>query len=205
MISFFYLLYFTTIASGIIPLLVAVLVARINKFQFEKQTRFLILLSSFRLITEFAIIALAITIKNSFPAVHVSILLSFLAIIHILNSIYSIKLMHLLYIIGSIAFILDLVLTSDLFKPAFVSSMLTFSIIVGLCIWILHQNEISDEDEKLIGTLLVFYLITLGYYLFMQLLIYKSKSGNIATHLFFIFNLLFNFRISYLIWLKRKN
>jgi hypothetical protein len=186
-------------------LLVAVLVARINKFQFEKQTRFLILLSSFRLITEFAIIALAITIKNSFPAVHVSILLSFLAIIHILNSIYSIKLMHLLYIIGSIAFILDLVLTSDLFKPAFVSSMLTFSIIVGLCIWILHQNEISDEDEKLIGTLLVFYLITLGYYLFMQLLIYKSKSGNIATHLFFIFNLLFNFRISYLIWLKRKN
>jgi hypothetical protein len=205
LISFFYLLYFTTIASGIIPLLVAVLVARINKFQFEKQTRFLILLSSFRLITEFAIIALAITIKNSFPAVHVSILLSFLAIIHILNSIYSIKLMHLLYIIGSIAFILDLVLTSDLFKPAFVSSMLTFSIIVGLCIWILHQNEISDEDEKLIGTLLVFYLITLGYYLFMQLLIYKSKSGNIATHLFFIFNLLFNFRISYLIWLKRKN
>ncbi len=205
MISFFYLLYFTTIASGIIPLLVAVLVARINKFQFEKQTRFLILLSSFRLITEFAIIALAITIKNSFPAVHVSILLSFLAIIHILNSIYSIKLIHLLYIIGSIAFILDLVLTSDLFKPAFVSSMLTFSIIVGLCIWILHQNEISDEDEKLIGTLLVFYLITLGYYLFMQLLIYKSKSGNIATHLFFIFNLLFNFRISYLIWLKRKN
>jgi hypothetical protein len=205
LISFFYLLYFTTIASGIIPLLVAVLVARINKFQFEKQTRFLILLSSFRLITEFAIIALAITIKNSFPAVHVSILLSFLAIIHILNSIYSIKLIHLLYIIGSIAFILDLVLTSDLFKPAFVSSMLTFSIIVGLCIWILHQNEISDEDEKLIGTLLVFYLITLGYYLFMQLLIYKSKSGNIATHLFFIFNLLFNFRISYLIWLKRKN
>jgi hypothetical protein len=205
LISFFYLLYFTTIASGIIPLLVAVLVARINKFQFEKQTRFLILLSSFRLITEFAIIALAITIKNSFPAVHVSILLSFLAIIHILNSIYSIKLIHLLYIIGSIAFFLDLVLTSDLFKPAFVSSMLTFSIIVGLCIWILHQNEISDEDEKLIGTLLVFYLITLGYYLFMQLLIYKSKSGNIATHLFFIFNLLFNFRISYLIWLKRKN
>ncbi len=186
-------------------MIVAAIVAKINKFHFEKQTSFLILLSTFRLLTDIGIIALAITIKNSFPAVHISILLSYLAIIHILNSIYSIKLINLLFIFGGVAFILDLVLTSDLFKPAFVSSMLTFSIIIGLCIWILHQNEISDEDEKLIGTLLVFYLVILGYYLFMKLLLDKSNVGNIATHLFFVFTILFNIRISHLIWLKRKN
>ena len=204
MISFFYILYFTSIATGIIPLIVALPKAQKNELQSDKQTRFLILLSVLRLLTEFAIITLAIVIKNSFPAVHVSIFLSYIVILQILNTIHQLKLLNLLFIIGVLTFLLDLTLTSNLFQPAFVSSMLTFSIIIGLCIWVLYQNEISDVDEKLVGTLLIFYLLILGYYLFMKLLLDKSKVENIASHLFFLSNMIFNIRISYLLWLKKR-
>ena len=185
-------------------MIVALPLAQKNELQSDKQTRFLILLSVLRLLTEFAIIILAIAIKNSFPAVHVSIFLSYLVILQILNTIHPLKMLNLLFVIGVISFLLDLTLTSNILQPAFVSSMLTFSIIIGICIWVLYQNEITDIDEKLVGSFLVFYLLILGYYLFMKLLLDKSKVENYASHLFFLSNMIFNIRISYLLWLKKR-
>lgn len=194
--------YYCCVFSGIIPIFYLKKGGASNNR--NNIDRYLLFYSISRLIIDIAIVILSNTIKNSFPAIHISIFVCFYFAIKILNEIDEIKNIKFYLLGGSLLFILDLTFTSTIFKPCLLSSLTTFFIIIALSIKALQKFDISRENEKLIGYFLIFYLVAFAYYLYLELMSYSVTIMYWAFFLFTSINILFNFSISHILWLRRR-
>jgi hypothetical protein len=195
--------YYCCVFSGIIPIFFYLKEGK-SSYNRNNIERYLLFYSVSRLIIDIAIVILSNTIKNSFPAIHISIFVCFYFAINILNEIDQIKNIKFYLLGGSLLFILDLTFTSTIFKPCLLSSLTTFFIIIALSIKALQKFDISRENEKLIGYFLIFYLVAFAYYLYLELMSYSVTIMYWAFFLFTSINILFNFSISHILWLRRR-
>lgn len=200
-----YLVYYISVASGFIPLSLYIENKRLELVKNNKKYRYLFYFVSFRLLTELGILILSFAIKNSFPIVHFSVLITYGIVLKIFDSIYSNRFLKIYYLLGFLVFLFDLFLTSNLFEPCLFSSFITFLVIILLSIRILNLENISKEDDKLVSAAFVLYLVLLGYYLFLSFLIQRSQVSNMATYIMLIFNMFFNIAIAKIIWSKRMS
>ncbi len=200
-----YLVYYISVASGFIPLSLYIENKRLELVKNNKKYRYLFYFVSFRLLTELGILILSFAIKNSFPIVHFSVLITYGIVLKIFDSIYSNRFLKIYYLLGFLVFLFDLFLTSNLFEPCLFSSFITFLVIILLSIRILNLENISKEDDKLVSAVFVLYLVLLGYYLFLSFLIQRSQVSNMATYIMLIFNMFFNIAIAKIIWSKRMS
>lgn len=203
--DFLYLVYYISVASGFIPLSLYIDKKRLELVKNNKKFRYLFYFVSSRLLTELGILLLSFAIKNAFPIVHFSVLITYVIVLKFFNSIYSNRLLNIYYFLGFLVFLFDLFLTSNLYQPCLFSSFITFVVIILLSIQILNLENISKEEDKLVSAVFVLYLVLLGYYLFLSFLIQRSQVSNMATYIMLIFNMFFNIAIAKIIWSKRMS
>jgi len=197
------LYFYVSVISGVIPIFYYFKKGK-SSLKRNKMEGNLLFYSLSRFIIDIVIVILINTIKNSLPAIHISIFICFYFALNILNEIDEIKNKKIFFLVGALLFILDLTFTSTLFKPCLLSSLTTFSIIITLSIKALQKFEISRENEKLIGYFLIYYLVAFAYYLYLELMSYSVTIMYWAFCLFISINILFNFSISHILWLRRR-
>ena len=197
-------LYYIYVVTGILPVITYIVSKYQKKIISNKVFNFLFIFSIQRLVTDILAIYLSFQFQNSFPAIHISVFLSFIFGINIFNKIRKIKILNLLYFIGLFVFIMDLTISSTIFKSCIFSSITTFTIIITLCIQTLQLENISIENEKITSTFFIFYLTAFAYYLFQDLMAFSNKIMFTGFSLFILVNILFNFSITHIIWSKRK-
>lgn len=200
-------IYYAYVISGLIPIVCFFVVK--NKttsgaLQKDKILNFIFFLSLVRFITDITVIVLGIFYQNSLPAIHISVLLCYLIILFIIDEIKQINKLNYFIVTGFLLFISDLIFTSSFFYTCLLSSLATFAIVIGLCIWLLQTENITKTNERLIGSLLLFYLTAGGYYLYQDLMSNNNKIMSLALYLFITIQLLFNASLSLIIWSKRK-
>lgn len=195
--------YYVCVFSGIVPVFFYFSYKNSSSPK-NKIESFLLLYSISRFIIDIAVIILSNTIKNSLPAIHFSVLICYFLVLKIINEVDVIKNIKLYYLGGVFLFVLDLTITSTIFKPCLLSSLTTFLVIIVMSIKALQLFHISRENEKLIGYFLLFYLAAFAYFMYLELMSYSVTIMYWALFLFISINILFNLSISHIIWLRRR-
>ncbi len=198
--------YYIYALSGLLPFGIYFIDHKHNLNLSTQRIRFLLLIFvSVRIMTDLMSIVLAEAIKNSFPAIHFSILLCYFVVLKILNEIEEIKFLWLFNLLGLLLFILDLTVTSTIIQSCLLSSLTTFAIIIGLSIKSLQKIEITEVQEKVIGSIFLFYLIAFAYYLNQELMSESKKIMFLGFIFFISVNIIFNLYLSKIQWLLKKN
>jgi hypothetical protein len=196
--------YSVCVFSGIVPVFFYFSYKKNSSSPKNKIESFLLLYSVSRFIIDIAVIILSNVIKNSLPAIHISVLICYFLVLKIINEVDVIKNIKLYYLGGVFLFVLDLTITSTIFKPCILSSLTTFFVIIVMSIKALQLFHISRENEKLIGYFLLFYLAAFAYFMYLELMSYSVTIMYWAFLLFISINILFNISISHIIWLRRR-
>lgn len=200
-------LYYTYVISGLIPIiffLVPKKSAIHNNAKENKILNLIFILCLIRFLTDVSIVGLGVLYYNSLPAIHISVLLCYIIVLLILNEINDIFKLNYLVVFGLILFVSDVFFTSSIFSSCLLSSLSTFIIIIYQSIRALQVEKIMKENEKLVGSLLIFYLTACGYYLYQELITSSDKIMNLAIQLFISIQLIFNIILSQIIWSKKK-
>lgn len=198
---FFYL----SITTGAIPVLLLFFLRKSISYNSSEFKFWLQLLTVERFAANLGILILMFTLKNSIPIYHFSVLLEFV----IISKLFDIKKkqdhLNLLVCCAIIAFLSDLFVTSDLFHLNSISSILTYSMIIGLGWNYIYSDNSSKERSLALISIFLYYLGSIFYLLFEKYLLKNQLTFEYGFIVLAILSSLFNLSNSYSIWSLRKN
>jgi hypothetical protein len=198
---FFYL----SITTSAIPVLLLFFLRKSISYNSSEFKFWLQLLTVERFAANLGILILMFTLKNSIPIYHFSVLLEFV----IISKLFDLKKkqvkLNLLVCCAIIAFLSDLFVTSDLLHLNAISSILTYSMIIGLGWNYLYSDNSPKERSIALISIFLYYLGSIFYLLCEKYLLKNQLTFEYGFIVLAILSLLFNLSNSYSIWSLRKN
>lgn len=162
------------------------------------------LLTIERLMSNIGILILMFTIKNSIPIYHFSVLLEFIIISKLFDLEKRISILNLLMFCAFLVFLSDLFFTSDLTHLNSLSSIFTYSIIIGLGWNYLYSNNSPKQKSTPLISVFLYYLGSIFYLLFEQYAIANEKAFDSGFIVLATLSVLFNLSNTFTIWSLRK-
>ena len=122
----FYFVFYTVLFSSSFPL-ISIYQKTTNKAFHSYENKAFVYFLLARVLTDLSVFIFGRYFGNSMPVFHFSVLIEFILLIIILNSIHTINPKQLIILFGGVSFVADLTLTSDLFSNNLDSSFLNYT------------------------------------------------------------------------------
>ncbi|MEY2703780.1 MAG: hypothetical protein RLY43_2419, partial [Bacteroidota bacterium] len=164
---YFYFIFYTVLFSSSLP--VIFLLKNSTKIEeFYEENKLFILFLIFRFLTDISVFIFSKIYGNSFPVFYFSVICEFLILVNLFDKVYPLKHKKFLYLLGFISLIIDLLLTMNLFSDNVYSTLITFVLIIGITGKIIISNNTTRENELLVYSIFLYYILALSYTFFQK-------------------------------------
>jgi hypothetical protein len=199
------LLFSISIVSSALPVLINIIYFQSISLSSSDFKFWFQLLVFERFLANIGILILMFTIQNSIPIYHFSVLFEFLIISKLFDLEKRICILNLLLFCAFLVFLSDLFLTSDLTHLNSLSSILTYSIIIGLGWYYIYSNTSLKKISTALISIFLYYLSSVFYLLFEHYSITNEKAFDSGFTVLVTLSILFNLSNSYITWSFQKN
>ena len=195
---YFYFIFYTVLFSSSLP--VIFLLKNSKKIEeINEENKLFVLFLIFRFLTDISVFIFSKIYGNSFPVFYFSVICEFLILISLFDKAYSIKYRKLLYLIGFISLIIDLLLTMSLFTDNVYSTLITFFLIIVIAGRMIITNNTSPKNELLVYSIFLYYILALSYTFFQKFNFQTELLNDIAFYFFALATFLFNISLSFVV------
>ncbi|MCX6197220.1 MAG: hypothetical protein NTY55_11345 [Flavobacteriia bacterium] len=194
----FYFVFYTVLFSSSFPL-ISIYQKTTNKAFHSYENKAFVYFLLARVLTDLSVFIFGRYFGNSMPVFHFSVLIEFILLIIILNSIHTINPKQLIILFGGVSFVADLTLTSDLFSNNLFSSIVTFGLVIGITGKMIISNNTTPKNELLIYSLFLYYILALSYTFFQKFNFQTELLNDIAFYIFALATFVFNISLSFVV------
>lgn len=195
---YFYFIFYTVLFSSSLP--VIFLLKNSKKIEeINEENKLFVLFLIFRFLTDISVFIFSKIYGNSFPVFYFSVICEFLILVSLFDKAYSIKYRKLLYLIGFISLIIDLLLTMSLFTDNVYSTLITFFLIIVIAGRMIITNNTSPKNELLVYSIFLYYILALSYTFFQKFNFQTELLNDIAFYFFALATFLFNISLSFVV------
>ncbi len=195
---YFYFIFYTVLFSSSLP--VIFLLKNSKKIEeINEENKLFVLFLIFRFLTDISVFIFSKIYGNSFPVFYFSVICEFLILVSLFDKAYSIKYRKLLYLIGFISLIIDLLLTMSLFTDNVYSTLITFFLIIVITGRMIITNNTSPKNELLVYSIFLYYILALSYTFFQKFNFQTELLNDIAFYFFALATFLFNISLSFVV------
>jgi hypothetical protein len=195
---YFYFIFYTVLFSSSLP--VIFLLKNSTKIEeFYEENKLFILFLIFRFLTDISVFIFSKIYGNSFPVFYFSVICEFLILVNLFDKVYPLKHKKFLYLLGFISSIIDLLLTMNLFSDNVYSTLITFVLIIGITGKIIISNNTTRENELLVYSIFLYYILALSYTFFQKFNFQTELLNDIAFYFFALATFVFNISLSYVV------
>jgi hypothetical protein len=194
----FYFVFYTVLFSSSFPL-ISIYQKTTNKAFHSYENKAFVYFLLARVLTDLSVFIFGRYFGNSMPVFHFSVLIEFILLIIILNSIHTINPKLLIILFGGVSFVADLTLTSDLFSNNLFSSIVTFGLVIGITGKMIISNNTTPKNELLIYSLFLYYILALSYTFFQKFNFQTELLNDIAFYIFALATFVFNISLSFVV------
>lgn len=194
----FYFVFYTVLFSSSFPL-ISIYQKTTNKAFHSYENKAFVYFLLARVLTDLSVFIFSRYFGNSMPVFHFSVLIEFILLIIILNSIHTINPKLLIILFGGVSFVADLTLTSDLFSNNLFSSIVTFGLVIGITGKMIISNNTTPKNELLIYSLFLYYILALSYTFFQKFNFQTELLNDIAFYIFALATFVFNISLSFVV------
>jgi hypothetical protein len=195
---YFYFIFYTVLFSSSLP--VIFLLKNSTKIEeFYEENKLFILFLIFRFLTDISVFIFSKIYGNSFPVFYFSVICEFLILVNLFDKVYPLKHKKFLYLLGFISSIIDLLLTMNLFSDNVYSTIITFVLIIGITGKIIISNNTTRENELLVYSIFLYYILALSYTFFQKFNFQTELLNDIAFYFFALATFVFNISLSYVV------
>lgn len=195
---YFYFIFYTVLFSSSLP--VIFLLKNSAKIEeFYEENKLFILFLIFRFLTDISVFIFSKIYGNSFPVFYFSVICEFLILVNLFDKVYPLKHKKFLYLLGFISSIIDLLLTMNLFSDNVYSTLITFVLIIGITGKIIISNNTTRENELLVYSIFLYYILALSYTFFQKFNFQTELLNDIAFYFFALATFVFNISLSYVV------
>ena len=195
---YFYFIFYTVLFSSSLP--VIFLLKNSTKIEeFYEENKLFILFLIFRFLTDISVFIFSKIYGNSFPVFYFSVICEFLILVNLFDKVYPLKHKKFLYLLGFISLIIDLLLTMNLFSDNVYSTLITFVLIIGITGKIIISNNTTCENELLVYSIFLYYILALSYTFFQKFNFQTELLNDLAFYFFALATFVFNISLSYVV------
>lgn len=195
---YFYFIFYTVLFSSSLP--VIFLLKNSAKIEeFYEENKLFILFLIFRFLTDISVFIFSKIYGNSFPVFYFSVICEFLILVNLFDKVYPIKHKKFLYLLGFISLIIDLLLTMNLFSDNVYSTLITFVLIIGITGKIIISNNTTRENELLVYSIFLYYILALSYTFFQKFNFQTELLNDLAFYFFALATFVFNISLTYVV------
>jgi hypothetical protein len=195
---YFYFIFYTVLFSSSLP--VIFLLKNSKKIEeINEENKLFVLFLIFRFLTDISVFIFSKIYGNSFPVFYFSVICEFLILVNLFDKAYSLKYRKLLYLIGFISLIIDLLLTMSLFTDNVYSTLITFFLIIVITGKMIITNNTSPKNELLVYSIFLYYILALSYTFFQKFNFQTELLNDIAFYFFALATFLFNISLSFVV------
>jgi hypothetical protein len=195
---YFYFIFYTVLFSSSLP--VIFLLKNSTKIEeFYEENKLFILFLIFRFLTDISVFIFSKIYGNSFPVFYFSVICEFLILVNLFDKVYPLKHKKFLYLLGFISLIIDLLLTMNLFSDNVYSTLITFVLIIGITGKIIISNNTTRENELLVYSIFLYYILALSYTFFQKFNFQTELLNDLAFYFFALATFVFNISLTYVV------
>ena len=195
---YFYFIFYTVLFSSSLP--VIFLLKNSTKIEeFYEENKLFILFLIFRFLTDISVFIFSKIYGNSFPVFYFSVICEFLILVNLFDKVYPLKHKKFLYLLGFISLIIDLLLTMNLFSDNVYSTLITFVLIIGITGKIIISNNTTCENELLVYSIFLYYILALSYTFFQKFNFQTELLNDLAFYFFALATFVFNISLTYVV------
>jgi hypothetical protein len=195
---YFYFIFYTVLFSSSLP--VIFLLKNSAKIEeFYEENKLFILFLIFRFLTDISVFIFSKIYGNSFPVFYFSVICEFLILVNLFDKVYPLKHKKFLYLLGFISLIIDLLLTMNLFSDNVYSTLITFVLIIGITGKIIISNNTTRENELLVYSIFLYYILALSYTFFQKFNFQTELLNDLAFYFFALATFVFNISLTYVV------
>lgn len=195
---YFYFIFYTVLFSSSLPV-IFLLKSSAKIEEFYEENKLFILFLIFRFLTDISVFIFSKIYGNSFPVFYFSVICEFLILVNLFDKVYPLKHKKFLYLLGFISLIIDLLLTMNLFSDNVYSTLITFVLIIGITGKIIISNNTTRENELLVYSIFLYYILALSYTFFQKFNFQTELLNDLAFYFFALATFVFNISLTYVV------